>query len=135
MLPVNQGAVVEFAKIWQVGYSVAETFFGVCWHRDTETRDKAAQGGATQFQQDSLGSAAKATTIVFSNSSLSNSIVTCRLQICSETQQVVNLREPTLTVRRQLPPVLVQVAEDKTNFAVDGVEIVELGDADGLAFC
>ena len=47
--------------------------------------------------------------------------------------RVVNLREISLKVRRQLPPVLVQVAEDKTGFAVDGVELAELGDADGLA--
>jgi hypothetical protein len=45
----------------------------------------------------------------------------------------VNLWETTLNVRRQLPPVLVQVAEDKTNFAVDGVEMAELRDAHGLA--
>ena len=45
----------------------------------------------------------------------------------------MNVRETTLKVRRQLLPVLVQVAEDKTGFAVDGVELAELGDADGLA--
>ena len=42
-------------------------------------------------------------------------------------------RETTLNVRRQLPPVLVQVAEDKTGSAVGGVELAELGDAGGLA--
>ena len=43
------------------------------------------------------------------------------------------MRETTLKFRRQLPPVLVQVAEDKTGFAVDGVELAELADANGLA--